>query len=321
MRSEAKASMQESYEAKEVIQDYIRYKLVHFQAHMGFWEGFTREQAEGAFYELLAEQSEHENSDGEPTVLVKDRERVRRVSGNRTGTQTTTSSSSASGLNVASGSGQYAMGGAGRGSVAGRSECGEDASVKRPLEAHDEDDDDECDDGGASTLQPSPAKPVSMKNAAKSRRLTVDALKAHLASGGASGSQVGEQGTQVHMLKSRSELQKEAKEALAEATSAKSPFTVLGKKIKSTPTERIDDMEEDPRKVLSAIKASLIDPLQSLQESTLKLALKEVAPTKVRHWGNTFGTQQMPDRPPKSCLASEGEWYALEFRAFGFVSA
>lgn len=281
MRSEAMSNLHESYSVKETIKEHFRFTVGHFSAYKQFWEGFTHEQAEGAFYEALAEQSEHENSDGEPTVLVKGHVRERHITGVRTGTQTTTRGTVGTG---SSSSGLHALvkaGNRGPPSLAGPSEYGDEAS-KRTHDACDDDADGPDDDAG-STAQPSLGKPLGKSPAAKVRRLTMDALKVHMASG-STGAAQGDVAQNVNMLRSRSELQKEAKESYDEATGSKSPYTLLLKKIKSTPAESIRLMETDPQAVADGIKRDLIEPLRILCETSAKLPLKDVAASKVKSW-------------------------------------
>lgn len=292
MRSEAMASMHESYSVKETVREYHRFTLGHFSAFKQFWDGFTHEQAEGAFYDALADQSEHENSDGEPTVLVKGHERERRITGTRTGTQTTSKNSGGVG---SSSSGLLALGSAGAcagpPSMAGRSDHGDEGleGAKRSLGAGD----DECaDDDNASTAQPSPAK-LSKSPAPKVRRLTMDALKAHMASAN-SGAAKDDAAENVNLLRSRSELQKEARDSYDEALSSKSPYTLLKKKIKNTPAESIALSETDPQGIADGIKRDLIEPLRVLYVSSSKLPLKEVRVQKVKLWEHTLG---LDDRP------------------------
>lgn len=144
-RGQVKMKLEEDYKATEQIRDTVYYTQPAFIAYNMFWERLTESEAVACWLQELDAASEHENSDGEPMIGVKDHPRSRRISGKRTISRSVAStavgSGSADGCALFSPMDVYAG----------------DASVrKRPRDTSD----DDADDSG---IDASPAPKLAQK--------------------------------------------------------------------------------------------------------------------------------------------------------------
>ena len=277
-RMAVRSAVLEDYTGSETHKDTLHLPYGRFIAYKMHWDRLTEREAQASWFELIAQQSnDQEDSDGEPTVPVRDVWRTRTIVGTRTTTTT---------KRTPAGAGTPTAEGIAAGSSSSRcSENGERSARKRPAE----------DLGGCAFADEEDmfATPDGKRRNAPSvaeGSLSSGTLQAHIAAmqkrprpmqqafAAASSEDIGEP-RQVHLLQSRVDLIKEVKLALEDALSAKSPYNILEKKLKQCPPEVRQQMELDGDAVLQKLVDGLIDPLRRLsaEVKTIKLANVEGA--------------------------------------------
>lgn len=86
IRNAASEQTAETYDGDEEVQELLRLNMRHYTSWRVFWDRVDPQRAEGDFWALLEDaDTEAENSQGEPTVWVKDIARRRSFRGTRQG--------------------------------------------------------------------------------------------------------------------------------------------------------------------------------------------------------------------------------------------
>lgn len=87
---------------------------------------------------------------------------------------------------------------------------------------------------------------------------------------------------QVTALQARSDLAKDIRQSLADATSSKSCYTLLKKKLEVATDEEIQALELNPQESLTKHEDLVIKPLTTTDKNVAKMPLREVDAKKAR---------------------------------------
>lgn len=253
-RQNAKASSQAAYTSQEVFRDNMRLPMVRFMSYRMFWDNLSRAEARAAWEEALSEQGDPmEDSDGEPTVLVKGIKIERSLQGKRQTTTTTTSNSAGGG----DGDADFRP----DGPTSARKRCA-------PSEAGDIDDDD---GGDFRTPPPKQAKKASGGSRAVASLCEV---QPHEIDPSAASSQ-------KFLLQMRSDLQKSIKAAVEQHAGSKSHYALLKKSVDKANLDDLGTLTMDPSTVLRALLKDLIEPLREMERGMNNMHLRDVLQKKV----------------------------------------
>lgn len=256
----AAAGPSDEYRIVETIRESWRAPMQSYIAWKVMWHRMSEDEAQEAFMDALHEQqSDFENSDGEPTALIEEIPRQRITTGRRMG------GTSSGGLAADLRSTTRAISESSAPIASARKRRRPEPSPSRRFEhQHDDDMDDE---------HPPPPK-IPKTNV---RKLTADALRAHSSRRSADGTSAP---SQVELLQARSDLLREVKLFAKEATGPKKPYSILEKRIVGVPQERLDLLDLKPHEALKTIKETLLIPLADLQRDMTKLHLSQVEAKK-----------------------------------------
>lgn len=280
-RHRAKSTIQQQFQKTQTSRDILRLPLCRYVKYRTWWDGLSAEEATAAFWEGAQEQgsgSENENSDGEVLVPVRDNVRCSRITGDMRATRTMVPEAEEE-----------------------EEEDGDDAT-----EAHmtslapaasfaivprvgDRDSNRKRGPPGASpsddVFKTPPAKKAARLTATAlqslSSRRTAAASSTSAKDGGDAASTISVR--QVHLLQQRAELQQQVRLAVDEATSPRSDFAILTKKLQACDPEKLKIMDVNAEVVLEALRLKLVEPLQQLQKDMATAHLRELDTKKVGH--------------------------------------
>lgn len=90
-------------------------------------------------------------------------------------------------------------------------------------------------------------------------------------------------------MQARAELQQTVKAALDEATSSKSPYAMLSKKLSAVERQKLAILDLDPDKVLADLRDKVVEPLKQLHASMATAHLRDLDQKRVAHARDSTG--------------------------------
>lgn len=266
-RAMVRQQAEETFVSEEVVRDTLRLPLPRYVAYRTFWDRISERQAEKSFWdEVEAQGSSHENSDGEPTVALRDNARSRTTTGKRkraittTTLEDTTAPSIVSSLSVAGES--------------GRKRRRDDSDCEASL-AGDEDEDAGSVATSRRRTTPKCDRTGSRSDFGRARSLRGDDDD----KGGC------QEKRQVHMLQARSDLAKEVKASFEDIMAARGAYSTLKKKFSKLSDDFLDLLDGNPASILKDVETQLVAPMQDMCNSMAKLPLREVEAKKAAGLG------------------------------------
>lgn len=268
LQRQAARSFDETYTKEEETRSYIRLNQTRYISWAMFWERMSEDQARQRFLDKLEEQqSENEDSDGEPTVWIKDNCTQAKTSGSRKVKQ-------------------QDVGASADGSAPKRRQFGGGSRDGMG-------DDDDMTEGDAADDKKDLPKLDGKRKMDHTSDLTERVLtERNLArlSHGTHGGQahrrqpLDEKTTRaettprrtVAQLKARDELLKDSKKALEEVTGSRGVYSCLSKKVKTVSEQQLALLDLSPAEVLKKLNDEFITPLKQLHEEVPQLSVKEV---------------------------------------------
>lgn len=274
-RFTVKTSVQERYTRTETKKDMMQLTLQRYVKYRTWWDEMSVAEATAAFWEAVNEQSEHENSDGEVTVNLRDNVRVSRITGSTSSTRVEADEDADEGPS------QFAP----------RAHVAAAASFMQMAQRFGDDDDEDSVRkrgrsppklGDETIFRTPPAKTTKKLTAANLQALPSQA-RSSAGPGSARGDAAAVHPRQVHLLKARAELQQQVRQALDEATNSRSDYQVLTKKMQGTTGDKLKMLDIDAQEVLKNLRDKLVDPLEALNREMAHVHIREIDTKQVAH--------------------------------------
>lgn len=88
---------------------------------------------------------------------------------------------------------------------------------------------------------------------------------------------------QAHLLKARADLQQQVRQALDDATNARSVFQVLTKKRQGTTGDKLKMLDIDAQQVLNNLREKLVEPLKTSNQEMAHVHICELGAKQVAY--------------------------------------